>query len=63
MLSSRKGERGGESHLWRSCHMRQVHWGAGVPRGAREMETRSIQSFPSTLELCDNRGVSQSSQC
>lgn len=39
MLSSRKGEQGGESHLWLACHLRQVHWGAGAPRGAREMET------------------------
>ena len=38
-------------------HEAEVHWAAGVPLRAREMEICGIQSFPSTIVPGDNRGM------
>lgn len=58
VLSSRKGEQGGEDDLWVSFHLRQrcpeVQGCQGEPG---EWKPVNIQSFPSTLVLCANGGM------
>lgn len=58
VLSSRKGEQGGEDDLWVSFHLRQrcteVRGCQGEPG---ERKSVSIPSFPSTLVLCASGGM------